>query len=112
MVQCYNSRFFSPQSIAGLTPMPPVPMVSNVSLVDVEEAEEEEEEKEEDYSGLTPQERKKKQLKKKMQDKKKKKIPKTKIVVVTAYRGTKDQELDLNVGDEVTVLQKVSWNEL
>ncbi|XP_072031587.1 uncharacterized protein [Amphiura filiformis] len=95
-------------SIAGLTPMPPLPNISNinsVSLVDMEE-EEEEEENEEDYSGLTPQERKKKQRKKKMQDKKKKKIPKTKIVVVTAYRGTKDQELDLNVGDEVTVLQK------
>ena len=40
-------------------------------------------------------------------NKKKKKPPKTKIVVVTAYRGTKDQELDLNVGDEVTVLKKV-----
>ena len=53
----------------------------------------------EDYSGLTPQERKRKQMKKKMMNKKKikKKPPKTKIVVVTAYRGSKDQELDLNV---------------
>ena len=97
------------QSIAGLTPMPPLPIaaINNTSLVDIEDDEEEEEE---DYTGLTPQEKKKKQFKKRMQAKKKKKNPKTKTVVVTAYKGTKDQELDLTVGEEVAVLQKVHFN--
>ena len=87
--------------------MPPLPIaaINNVSHVDIEE--EDEEEEEEDYTGLTPQEKKKRQFKKKMQAKKKKKNPKTKIVVVTAYKGTKDQELDLTVGEEVIILQKV-----
>ncbi|XP_038075187.1 uncharacterized protein LOC119742954 isoform X2 [Patiria miniata] len=84
----------------------PLQAMSQSSLKTTEEEEEPDEEEVEDYSGLTPQERKRKQLKKKMMNKKKKKVPKTKIIVVTAYKGSKDQELDLNVGDEVTILQK------
>ncbi|XP_033628075.1 uncharacterized protein LOC117290662 [Asterias rubens] len=90
--------------VGGFGPLPS--QAHSQTSLRTPEPQEDEENDEEDYSGLTPQERKRKQLKKKMMNKKKKKPPKTKIVVVTAYRGTKDQELDLNVGDEVTVLKK------
>ncbi|XP_022097939.1 uncharacterized protein LOC110983191 isoform X3 [Acanthaster planci] len=97
-------------SVVGMSgsfsPMP-YQTSSQSSLKTPEPQEDEElEEEVEDYSGLTPQERKRRQLKKKMMDKKKKKVSRTKIVVVTAYKGSKDQELDLNVGDEVTILKK------
>ncbi|XP_071481798.1 uncharacterized protein [Diadema antillarum] len=66
--------------------------------------EEEEEEPEEDLSGLSREERKKRQMKKK-REKKKNKF-KTMIVVITAFRATKDSELNLTVGEEIEVIGK------
>ena len=53
-------------------------------------------------------------LKRRMKEKKRAKQKMTnaeqKVRVVTAFRGTKDNDLELQVGDEVTVLLKVRAN--
>ena len=66
---------------------------------------EEEDEPEEDLSGLSREERKKRQMKKR-REKRKNKV-KTMILVMTAFRATKDSELNLNVGEEIEVVGKV-----
>ncbi|XP_071834733.1 uncharacterized protein [Apostichopus japonicus] len=70
--------------------------------VDVED----EPEEDEDLSHLTPQERKKKMMKKKLERKRRKKKALQTIVVTTAFRASKDQEISLNVGEQVEILQK------
>ncbi|CAH1793102.1 unnamed protein product [Owenia fusiformis] len=59
---------------------------------------------EEDYTGLTAHERKQRILKKKM--KKRKRQTGVKIKVISAFRKTKDSEIDLHVGDEVKLIEK------
>lgn len=73
--------------------------------------EEEEPEEDEDLSHLTPQERKKKLMKKKLERKRRKKKALQTIVVTTAFRASKDQEISLNVGEQVEILQKVKPEE-
>ncbi|PIK51700.1 putative two pore calcium channel protein 1 isoform X3 [Apostichopus japonicus] len=77
------------------------------SLQKQEKVEEEDEpEEDEDLSHLTPQERKKKMMKKKLERKRRKKKALQTIVVTTAFRASKDQEISLNVGEQVEILQK------
>lgn len=69
----------------------------------VPEIKEDTEESEEDYSGLTPAQIKERKLKKRM---KKRKRQVAKIKVIFAFRKKSDDQLDLHVGDEVTILER------
>ncbi|XP_071963410.1 uncharacterized protein [Antedon mediterranea] len=96
----------------GMSPfvMSPVlsPQLSPTTVVEEDASQSDEDTS--DLKNMTPEEKREHRIKKKRAKKKKKRLnktnPKTKIMVVTAYRGTKDQELDLIVGDEVEVIQK------
>ncbi|XP_033096631.1 uncharacterized protein LOC117100901 isoform X2 [Anneissia japonica] len=94
----------------GMSPLLIPSDLSPVSIEDEDVDEDDDKDNISDLKHLTPKERREQILKRKRAKKKKKKLninnPKTKIEVVTAYRGTKDQELDLIVGDEVQIIQK------
>nr|XP_054758693.1 uncharacterized protein LOC129264776 isoform X2 [Lytechinus pictus] len=83
----------SPPNLLDVPQYPKIPVIQ-----------EEEEEQEEDLSGLSREERKKRQMKKR-REKRKNKV-KTMIFVMTAFRATKDSELNLNVGEEIEVVGK------
>ncbi|XP_078000920.1 uncharacterized protein LOC144453484 [Glandiceps talaboti] len=76
----------------------------NGSRVTVADAESEEE----DLSDLTPQQRREKMLKKKMAKRKKKNAKNimTKILVITAFKADTETEIDLKVGEEISVVEK------
>ncbi|XP_030854181.1 uncharacterized protein LOC115929441 isoform X2 [Strongylocentrotus purpuratus] len=83
----------SPPNLLEVPQIPRIPVIQ-----------EEEDEPEEDLSGLSREERKKRQMKKR-REKRKNKV-KTMILVMTAFRATKDSELNLNVGEEIEVVGK------
>ncbi|XP_023932786.1 uncharacterized protein LOC106174392 isoform X2 [Lingula anatina] len=62
-----------------------------------------EESEEDDYTGLTSTEIKERKMKKRMQRRRRQE---TKIKVISAYRKKDDSQLDLHMGDEVTILEK------
>ncbi|XP_070578004.1 uncharacterized protein [Ptychodera flava] len=66
------------------------------------------EEGKEDFSDLPASQRREKMLKQKMAQRKRKhaKSAMTKIIVMTAFKADRENELDLNVGEEVSVIEK------